>query len=365
MPRYGGATSYRMSRGMGEAGWDRYKETPAFRKKFNVPNLSGRSGYQKGFSSLRARPRNKAPAMNKSLNVFKYPFSTATLAAKIPDGRATLSSGQRFQSADAVQCGTGDNFLLLMPSYCQCLWYYTPGLGGNTTIGGSALFSTKQKTEAAEIGLASGGGGTVGGVTVAPTAAANTATDWKATRFASALSDVEMLNEVAKWRLVSAGAKITLINNSDSNEGYFEAVRVSFHGVTGLVDPAMVKNTLSHLIDGQLLDQPSYVSGKLRDIHKYAFSLKPDGINHDFELPTVTLDGGFDAILIKIVGRAVAAGSGGTQVLVHTASNQEVVYTPQSRFVRFQTESQFMRNWNAQSHAQSIDIKAATKKMVS
>ena len=302
----------------------------------------------------------------RELNVFKYPFSTATLAAKIPDGAATLSSAQRFQTSDALVCPKGANYIILTPSLVAPVWYFTgigagggPGTGGGIEHGlGTALESV---TETAEVGLLYNPN--TNGATVSPIAPDT----WKELRFAQQLSDGEIPVELSKWRLISSGIKLSLINNSDSNDGYFEAIRFT-SGLTqgGNVDQSILRAELANIVTSSMIDQPSYVAGKLRDIHKYQFQLKPDGINHDFQDNKAYLDNGFDMVLIRIQGRDDQAGgdTSKTQLLAHAVSNQEMVYSITSKWSRFHTESNYNKNYSTRFHASNIDIRAATKKLV-
>jgi hypothetical protein len=88
----------------------------------------------------------------------------------------------------------------------------------------------------------------------------------------------------------------------------------------------------------QMIDQPSYVTGKLKDIHKFVFQSRPDGLNHDFNSNTDTLDNGFDCVLIRITGRTVAgADTNVTKLMCHVVSNQEIVYKSTYALSRFHT----------------------------
>jgi len=99
--------------------------------------------------------------------------------------------------------------------------------------------------------------------------------------------------KLTKWRTVSQALHIALLNPSESNEGWWEACRitpnindfcatpinnstnnqesVSFHP-----DLEKVKTILADV----MADEPSYVNGTLRDIHKHTFKLQHNDKNH-------------------------------------------------------------------------------------
>jgi len=213
---------------------------------------------------------------------------------------------------------------------------------------------------------------------------------------------------IQKWRLVTAGLRISCINNAQNNAGWFEAQRINIpkdgNDIWGFLprpygrDPAwhpadtnaVVANETSYnkwyannyyIISGKpymddleidevnlpaysggglplplipksnMFDNPTYMSGKLRDMHKQVFKLKPGSDEHEYkELPSGNIgqsdynnnfpfnvqtindarvqirgpdsfvDDSFDAIHIRI------HGSPGTRVLLHYVANQELVY---------------------------------------
>jgi hypothetical protein len=194
-------------------------------------------------------------------------------------------------------------------------------------------------------------------------------------------------NRIARWRIVSQGLKLSLVNNADENDGWFECVRYTLADgqlnftynrrnqcmtcsgfgrvdapttttdADGIFDPSQL-NSLS------MIQHPTYVSGKLRDIHKYNFHLKPHDTDHDFrllkeaypyQLPRTTtttnetpevrdarwnadqrreefnndaLDHSMDVLHIRIHGRpgGTTTDDTPTRVMAHVCCNQEIMY---------------------------------------
>jgi hypothetical protein len=106
---------------------------------------------------------------------------------------------------------------------------------------------------------------------------------------------------ISKWRLVSQGLRLSLINNSDNNEGWWQACRVQIDpkelSVRGSPMTGANANektvvcatptgtdtwaTTANKFPGtsvvkDMLENTTYQSGKLRDIHKHMFTLNPE-----------------------------------------------------------------------------------------
>ena len=298
----------------------------------------------------------------KSINVFRYPFSTTTVAAKIPDGSATLSSAQRFQICEGFSCpDNGVGYIAIMPTLDTPIWY--SGLTANTATDAPAASGTVASPDVVMQDVGSSGGDTR---IKADTGTTTAGTTWKAIKVKG---HVQNTNELAKWRLVSAALKISLINNSEANEGFFEAIRISTgieqggnksaNDYSSLLDELLEQYKAGTSVLGQFVDQPSYVSGKLRDINKYMFQCRPDGINHNFNANTDLVDNGFDLVLIRITGRTVTGSDAvHTSIIAHAVTNQEIVYTNTNTLSRFHTECQYTKTWEPRMHAKWFHIKA-------
>jgi len=200
---------------------------------------------------------------------------------------------------------------------------------------------------------------------------------------------------IAKWRLVSSGLKIQLLNNSDENEGYFECARLQTSAVESnyclyamdgtspagpfvaddqvwvapviaTVGGAASESQFFGIESTALVESPTYRTGKLRDIHKYIFALNPNGRNHGwtnltgnasgkisgplFSVGNKTIsnddiinynrDQNYDCMVIRIHGRNLTGtpNTPKTKVLIQSAHNLEIVYETGQPLARYHTE---------------------------
>lgn len=253
------------------------------------------------------------------LSVYRNAFSTATTNPKIPDGKAYHSSGVRLQAVKEWVNDTNStiDFLLF------------PGLNNGL------IMANANQTNGRNMPYPSHGVYTIDGT--------------------NAIQNPE--TAIDKWRIVSQALKITLINNSDENDGWWEACRVQISSneslllqqeATGVIVGTDLPATALPAVDvtRQMVENPTYVTGKLRDIHRHIFQLAPQGSDHDFnELrrninltadQTELVDRNFDAIYIRIHGRTGAETP--TRVMTHVVSNQEVVYDEGATLCRYHSE---------------------------
>jgi hypothetical protein len=107
---------------------------------------------------------------------------------------------------------------------------------------------------------------------------------------------VQNAEDYSYWRVVSQALKLSLLNNDEENDGWWEAVRIT--------DPISTENwclttannsdtindgvcapykELDSLTTRSLANEPSYNTGLLRDIHNVEFHLHPVKDEHDFE----------------------------------------------------------------------------------
>lgn len=227
-------------------------------------------------------------------------------------------------------------------------------------------------------------------------------------------------NKIDRWRLVSTGFKIACTNNSSNNAGWWEAQRIQIpkqgeewallpmpyrrnvsyaaplanaadaNSVAGLneyyaktscyigakptfdntVVPLQPLATDPDVTSGssglpyvnllaEMSNNPTYISGKIRDIHKTIFKLRPTTDEHDFKSLSDTLrrgnygenypynqllgqqvnesdahqlvDDTFDAIHIRLHGEPE------TVFMMHYVANQELVYDEASIIARTAT----------------------------
>jgi len=323
----------------------------------------------------------------RSWSVVNNPFASGA-NPKIPDGATNLSVGSKYQAIRQINCPLNDELIIVV----------YPGLAGCVSYAG----------------FASNDPGNVNEHNLMPNHRDHAV--YKATtvgvRDTNSLQSAVLRqkeNAIAKWRMVSAGLKLSLINNADENDGWWEAARVQttntpndwgfysattpynpdvagdlevYDAATGLgtyyVGPVVDKTGEGNPTESvfgiectQLIEHPSYKTGKLRDIHKYSFNLQPNGKEHGFikmrdEFPitvnapdTVTkysgtlaenasvgnnqdfvdknVDTNYDVVIIRIHGRTSGAK---TALLLHSVCNLEMVYENGTNLSRFHTPGQ-------------------------
>lgn len=155
---------------------------------------------------------------------------------------------------------------------------------------------------------------------------------------------------VRKTRLVSQGLRLSLLNSSDDNEGYWEAIRVPVEGlnIRDISAPTGEDYMLypSGTPDGwtNFANYNTFQTGRLRDLHRFLFKLNSTAPDHPFTevLPSGTTptvdncwDKGFDMIIIRLVGRIDAVTP--TMLQYDFISNHEVVYKDNTVMARLAT----------------------------
>lgn len=251
----------------------------------------------------------------KQLQVYAQPFSTLTSNPKIPDGKCGYSAGLRIQAVkECTSASDGIIHIMMYPGANAGFYTFSPN-GPDP--------SEKR------IG--------------------------KYDNFMDYATNFTINTSEEKWRLVSQAMKITMINNSDENDGWFETIRIPMSyddfQVTTPVGPKLDEAQFLGAVglNTNLVENSTYVSGKLRDIHRYIFQLNPCANSHDFtqpsayrsgatELNVASLDDSFDCIYVRVHGRKAFADSQGTRLMIHNVSNHEVVYDAPDPMSRFHSE---------------------------
>lgn len=281
------------------------------------------------------------------------PFARNRLP-KIPDGSVTESHGRQHRSTAAFSmvANTIYDFMLfpgLGTGFCWRLAGQTwSGVG--TTTGGFLQHT-----------------GVFGALNLTPNAGAlaNTVTD---------------NNNINKWRYVSGGVKLKLLNNDNQNDGWWEAVRIAKTATdndmslvrpgfatpvvaTAYTDLYLLPDMDKYPTSLQFANDPSYSCGRLKDINKTKFLLPradnhmswidahkeisitqaaiagnsipiASGTNSPSLLQQTYYDPSFQCVLIRVY-----AGVNGSQLLIEYASNVELVYDESSSFQSFMTAS--------------------------
>lgn len=237
-----------------------------------------RSAKSATIKTRRTPPKRNPRGSRKSaasIAVFHNPFSKATQQARIPDGKATASLGTRVQAVK--------NFIPIDDTYfntMHCL--LVPGLNNGLFIYG---VNSDQSGRPDFQCLGFSGHGNLqqnlnGSAGAWPTDATGDGGD----------IELKQVNALAKWRLVSQGLNIKLVNNNESNDGWFEAVRINQvkdlsdwqvstindsnnNSAAGVMPSTAFMTTL--IQDTELINEASYQSGLLKDIHRHIFCNQP------------------------------------------------------------------------------------------
>lgn len=180
---------------------------------------------------------------------------------------------------------------------------------------------------------------------------------------------------INKWRCVSTGLTMKMVNSSEDNSGWFEAVRVAmpaehdhFNELTGLglldfdVFP-YCQTTGSEF--NSMVDNPSYVTDSLKNLYKHKFILAPNSTDHKFrscekriegtngvafpvdppvELKRSLLDDSYDALVIRIHGTTGSTSESATRIQLHSVHNHEYVYDLESEQYKLQTAGDYVSN---------------------
>jgi hypothetical protein len=332
--------------------------------------------------------------LSNHLAVQRNAFSTAANGARVPDGKAQCSVGQRLATSQTIFSNEGEIKILFVPSInvayiWQRKFIETGLLGGTEDKYRTDICPHTDHLYEHESNVGHGFPGhqdmTSDDVNVTDHDNLLTGADYDKRE----LYKTQVWHHVKKnpnlpekFRLVSAGMRVSCINNSENNNGYFEAVRVNVDydslrqlmfypfkdikqfGVTP--DPSEIWSS-SH----RWVNDPTYVTGKLRDIYKHNFHLKPvsereftsAGDNQEWTVDKAThdnsgnnawygfprshggIDRNFDCIAIAIhaaplddTSPHVAAATALT-CHVHTVHNYEQVFHPRSTLARFMTNN--------------------------
>jgi hypothetical protein len=283
---------------------------------------------------------DKQMSLNDYLCILRNPFSLLSAVGKVPDGKVRLSLGERQQTNVSWSIGLGDGVFLLVPNYTVG-YMKTTGLAGGFQDVATGIYKDSDHAFTANGG-----------------------------------NFVKQSTAPDRWRLVSAGVKFAVVNNSATNDGWFEAIRLKrglepkdyrARGIGAPVLWVMYEEPME--MGGGILmngsdwsNDPSYMRGKLTDIGKYMFYLQSIG-NRDFKslpsswlddsvyaaageyeftsdgmTPSIVTDSNFDRVAIRIHSTSYAGGEA-TKLIAHTVHNFENVFDLRSVYAKHQTGS--------------------------
>ena len=286
-------------------------------------------------------------SVNQHLAVQRNAFSTAAAAAKICDGRVSSSIAERSSRAASYNCALGEQIFILTPHICshEHVFQLSSQESGKPDVW-SAI----------------------------PSRATHTYKSIDATTIKK-----QEINAPDQYRLVSAAMRLSPINASESNQGWFEAIRVRpswdkdhflFQQDTGTapVVPGTISPARELFEDGLITSEnwandPSYVTGRLRDIGKHTFYLQPTGERkfkkwpndvlkatfENFDEQPLGFDTDFDLIIVRIHSAPAPTTSNTLyqSIHCHVVKNWETMYDA--------------KNANARFHSATIAAESATR----
>ena len=230
------------------------------------------------------------------------PFDQTFSNPKLYDGSVTRSSGLKFrQTGNVTLDATGaDNY-----------FFFFPGFGNGMCWGTAPAYSNTHG------------------------------------RYPTHLDSTVNRGNLRRVRLVSSAVKFTLLNSSDDNEGYWEAIRIPLESIQFADNTAPIAEDYSLLLSTAITGLSNYQTfqtGRLRDLHRFLFKLNSVAPDHPFKevvsasaVPTLKdcYDENFDCILIRMVGRVDAVTP--SMIQYDLVSNQEVVYKDNTVMARLAT----------------------------
>jgi len=366
----------------------------------------GRYVKQKGsYSNNDSQAKFKTMADNQ-LVVYRNPFSTATTNPKIPDGKVLQSCGIRLQAVNEFTNNVSPHMqFVIYPGLMNGVSYIDWEPNVALVPAAVPVNAGVNPDTPPDRRLITRGDMKYSNLTsfASSVPVANGAVDFPAATWNVDYTQQNESSTLTQWRVVSQGVRLSLTNNSDENDGWFEAIRMPTKrnpeyfevrqptgpgGPYGVVVP---DPTIPWIANRNLVEHPSYVTGKIRDMHRYLFQLKPQNSDHEFiplekkykNIPTgraktemlaaagnadgvaawnnnydslkdyltSQLDDSFDCILIRLHARpmgplppVVPANPGAiyvptpTRIMVHSVTNMEVVFDDAGFLSRFHTE---------------------------
>jgi hypothetical protein len=264
----------------------------------------------------------------------KNPFSHGSVEAKVPDGKASSSVGSRESSAGVLEFNRRRASIMLTPNFTSpYMWTYLDG-GDNVMevlgrYGDRAMHCFGY---------------------VAPFVTKN-------------------LESPIKWRLVSAGMRITLVDNSEGRDGWFEAIRtdssytkyMTWREQVGLPQGEDRRFCCNFDVNLQepgfdevkWTDSPTYVCGLLKEIDDVLFYLQSRGDRNFQNIPSnwrgvganYVVDSNFDTVLVRIYTGSDVDPTvpnqplNNVKIMVNCIHNFEMVHEVRNTYAKYHTKS--------------------------
>lgn len=165
-------------------------------------------------------------------------------------------------------------------------------------------------------------------------------------------------------RVVGNGLRLNLVNNAETDDGYWEAARLSVDLSDIIIAPGGTGSQVQYNgdFDADLANNSTYMTGRNRDLHKYIFKLNSFTTEHPFTaIKSVAdldqmFDQTWDIIIIKVHGRAIINSP--STLMYDTVSNQELIYQENTPLARLMNTSIRDANFHGYLNYSKIELPA-------
>jgi hypothetical protein len=232
------------------------------------------------------------------------PFDKGMSQPKLLDGKVSRSSGIRLRATGEITCnGAGSTYIALVPGMSNVLCW--------------RVDNDPLVPEAVPV------------------------------PFQGHLDTAVDRDNVKGARTVGVALRLSLVNSADQNEGYWEAARIPTSSMDFSFGTNPPSSSVSMAVGAlDLSNYQTYLTGKLRDIHRYQFKL--NAIDNDInflkfqEPPQVDqfVSEQWDTIIIKIHGRVELGAP--SMIMYDCISCQEVIYKENTALARLMTTSPYV-----------------------
>lgn len=278
--------------------------------------------------NLDSNKNKKAEDRRAYMEMLMNPFTTTIKNPKLLDGEVKYSAAMKLRATGEIECSaTGNTNIILFPGLTNVICYCSAPAGGDNYVGATP---------------------TNGDVVLDPIVIDGTI-------FPAHLGTATDRGAVRLGRLTGAALRLWLTNSAEEDDGYWEAARIISHsGEQDVVfkDDNSTPTNLGGAVlkalnsDLNIVGNPSYQFGQLRDIHKMVFKLNSTDNDHKFS-PIASLNANYtdtnpvkaladmdqwDMIFIKIRGRRNATTP--SILRFDSVANQELVYADTSPLAR-------------------------------
>lgn len=255
------------------------------------------------------------------------PFDVAYQQPKFLDGRIDRTAGMRLRTTGTITCETnGFTYVVLFPGISNVLnWAY----GANSS-----------------------------------TPAGNRPTPFQG--FAETAPNAASIN---RYRMITAGLKLSLVNAADNSDGIYEAIRLtnvqtatSFFSQDN--NEMVVATAFPAAWCNDMANNPTYQMGRLRDIHRMLFRLnwRNSELEYRNGATTVAVNGGVvptlthDVIVIRVRGRQVASEP--SLIMYDTVATHEIEYVEGTALNRLMTYNAVVPNMDTMSNRLNLKTPA-------